>query len=440
MTGFDAEPPGVQRRDVVLVAGPPSAGASAVVTRLRERLPAHRFVCAVVAGEAPLLVVFVVSAVAPITPSDCALAEQLSRCTAARIGVVAKIDDHRAWRAVLDADRAALGTFTWVGAAAAPRLGPAQVDDLVDTVAAALADPALASANRWQAWQGELSAALAREQQRIADARERTEALRRHREELVDAQRRSRAAHALARRERVARVRLDLTAATRRRCAALHTELTVHAAQGDRRALDELARRVPVACAAAFAELRAGAGPDARDVELDIPARPVPPRRLETQLMTVLGAGFGLGVAWALTRLLTGVAPQATVAAVLTGLLAGAAVTVWVVRARALLQDRAEMQRWIGQATQSLRAAAEIEVAEQVLALEAALATEPATEEAGLADLESELRHQRRECARIEGDSARIRASLQRRLDMLAELQTGYPSVAIPAGGDLNRS
>lgn len=446
MTGFDAEPPGVQRHDVILVVGPPSAGSSAVLSRLRERLPGQRFVPALAAGQAPILVVFVVSAVAPVTRSDCALADQLSRCTAARIGVVAKIDDHRDWRAVLDADRDALGTFTWVGAAAAPRLGPPQVDDLVGAVAAALADAELASANRRRAWQAHLGAALAREQQRIAEARERAETLRQRREALVGARRHARAAHAVARRERIARVRLDLTADTRRRCVALHTELTAHAAQADRRALDVLARRVPEACATAFAELRAGAGPgpDARDVDLDIPARPVPRRRLETQLMTVLGAGFGLGVAWALTRLVTGVAPQATVAAVLTGLVAGAAITVWVVRARALLHDRAEMQRWIGQATQSLRAAAEIEVAEQVLALEAALATEPVAEDTGLArrldDLEAELRHQRRECARIESDSADIRESLQRRLDVLAELPTGYPSVAIPAGGDLNRS
>ena len=65
-------PPVVETRDVVLVTGPWLAGSTKLVALLRERLPDVTFVEArdLERGQAPAAVVFVVSAVAPITESD----------------------------------------------------------------------------------------------------------------------------------------------------------------------------------------------------------------------------------------------------------------------------------------------------------------------------------------------------------------------------------
>ena len=108
--------PGVESRDVVLVTGPWLAGTTSLIDALRERLPEHTFVEADELGtaHAPAAVVFVVSAIAPLTESDCALVDLAARHTDLVIGVVAKIDAHRNWREVLAADRTQL-------AARAPR-------------------------------------------------------------------------------------------------------------------------------------------------------------------------------------------------------------------------------------------------------------------------------------------------------------------------------
>ena len=68
-------PEEVARCDAVLVTGPWLAGTTSVAAALRRRLPELAFVEAteLAGGEAPLAVVFVVSAVAPVTASDCAL-------------------------------------------------------------------------------------------------------------------------------------------------------------------------------------------------------------------------------------------------------------------------------------------------------------------------------------------------------------------------------
>ena len=60
--------PAIVRRDVVLVAGPWLAGTSSVVAALRERLPELTVAEELAAGEAPVAVVFVVSATPPSTP------------------------------------------------------------------------------------------------------------------------------------------------------------------------------------------------------------------------------------------------------------------------------------------------------------------------------------------------------------------------------------
>ncbi|MCV7060677.1 hypothetical protein H7I76_09375, partial [Mycolicibacterium vaccae] len=117
---------------VVLVVGPPRAGVTAMTAELRRRMPEQTFVEAGGHADAgpPALVLFVVSAVAPVTESDCATVESAASTTDAVVAVVAKVDDHRDWARVLEADRARLaaraprfGGVPWVGAAAAPRLG-----------------------------------------------------------------------------------------------------------------------------------------------------------------------------------------------------------------------------------------------------------------------------------------------------------------------------
>ena len=157
--------PAINPRDVVLVTGPWMAGVSGVVAALRERLPQHKFVEStdLGPGDAPLAVVFVVSAAAQLTESDCALLDAAAEHTDVVVGVVSKIDVHRTWRDVLTANRDALaahapryGQVPWVGAAASPELGELRVDDLVDTLSGQLADSEIARRNRLRAWESRL--------------------------------------------------------------------------------------------------------------------------------------------------------------------------------------------------------------------------------------------------------------------------------------------
>jgi hypothetical protein len=89
--------------------------------------------------------------------------------------------------------------------------------------------------------------------------------------------------------------------------------------------------------------------------------------------MVLLGAGFGLGVALTLSRLLADLRPGLTAAGVTACVAIGLALAVWVVSTRGLLQDRAVLDRWVGEGTSSLRAALEQLVATRVLAAESAL-------------------------------------------------------------------
>ena len=92
--------------------------------------------------------------------------------------------------------------------------------------------------------------------------------------------------------------------------------------------------------------------------------------------MMILGAGFGLGVAVVVTRLFAGLAPGLTIAGLVAGGLVGLVLTVWVVGIRGLLHDRAVLDRWIADATTTLRSAVEERVATCVLTAETALTSE----------------------------------------------------------------
>ena len=89
--------------------------------------------------------------------------------------------------------------------------------------------------------------------------------------------------------------------------------------------------------------------------------------------MMVLGAGFGFGVALAVSRLFAGLAPGLTIAGLVAGGLVGLLLTVWVVGIRDVLHDRAVLDRWVTDVAAALRSAVEERVATRVLAAETAL-------------------------------------------------------------------
>jgi predicted lipid-binding transport protein (Tim44 family) len=166
-------------------------------------------------------------------------------------------------------------------------------------------------------------------------------------------------------------------------------------------------------------------GDVATDLGLSAPAPPPPPslpevsqpplksRRLETQLMTILGAGFGLGVALAVTRLFAGLAPGLTIAGLVAGGLMGLLLTLWVVGIRALLHDRAVLDRWVTDVTAALRSAVEERVATRVLAAETALTSEMAArdevESAAAADRVAEVDAELREHAVASAKAVAVR-------------------------------
>lgn len=351
-------------RRVVLVCGPPLAGVTAVVDALRDA-PAdagHPVVEPVDLrpGDAPVVVVFVVSAAAPPAASDCAILDDLLHAAAApaeqMIGVVSKIDVHRGWRGVIDANRNRYPALPWVGVAAAPVLGEPQLGRLVELLAARRSETRNALPNNII----RVPPAAARMPPPSVDAG------------LL--------------RSRIQQARVQLGALTRRRCAAARAELADAAAalaRPDRRVFPERVRarlaqaaaEVDDAVTEHLAVVAAELGlPDEVSAPAIEPPRPADPAAasggLESRLMMLLGAGFGLGVSLTLGRLVAGLAPGHAVVAVLPGLCAGAALTVWVVAARRLLAERVAMQRWAADAVDALRGAADEAVALRIVTAE----------------------------------------------------------------------
>ncbi|WP_445168077.1 hypothetical protein ACTXG7_01345 [Mycolicibacterium sp. Dal123E01] len=406
--------------EVVLVAGPSLAGTSSVAAALRDRLPECRVLEAteLAAGEAPAAVVFVVSATAPLAESDCAVLDVAATATDAVIGVVSKIDVHRTWRGVLDADRASLagrdpryGDLIWVGAAAAPDIGPPVVDELVATLRAMLADETLDQRNRLRAWENRLLAA----DRRLAALRERRKAeVRRFR---LDRSQRS-----IAVRTQIQQARVALSYFTRGRCASARTELQEDVATMSRRRLASLPDDVRHRAAEVSGDIQKEVARQLTDIgeqralAVEAPAPPLTgtgqaplrSRGTETRLMMILGAGFGLGVALTLSRLFADLAPHWAIGGAIGGAAVGLAVTLWVVGVRGLLHDRAVLDRWIVEVTTGLRTAMEEWVAARVLAAEATLGraaaerdvAESAEMEEIVARIDREIRKQSAERAR----------------------------------------
>jgi len=403
----------------VLVVGPAAAGATTLLGALRERLPDVTFAEADdwASSDAPAAVVFVVSAVAPVSESDRALLDSVARDTDLVVGVVAKIDAHRAWRDVLGDNRRLLAdhairyaSMPWVGAAAAPDLGQPRLDELVGLLRERLADPDALRRNRLRSRETRLQALIA---DTGSDRGARMGALRAHRERLTRELRAARAEHPLALRSRFQQARVRLGYLARNRCTSLRAELAEDAARLGRRRLAEFEAHARTRVGEVLDELEADITAHLDDVAADLslpaPPRPAPAgppdvpapprsRRLETQLTLILGAGFGLGVALALTRLLSGPA---------VGVALGLLSTGWVVGIRGLLHARAVLDRWVGDVAAVLRSAAEERVATRVLAAETALTAEAAA-------------RVRAESAAAAAKIARIDAELQEHVGYLA--------------------
>ncbi len=389
--------PAIVRRDVVLVAGPWLAGTSSVVAALRERLPELTVAEELAAGEAPVAVVFVVSATAPLTESDCALLDSVVAETDAVLGVVTKIDVHRGWRDVLDANRTLLARrarryrdMPWVGAAAAPDLIPPVLDDLAAVLQDLLVDDTLPERNRLRAWENRLAAQIDGLERDVAGAgREaRLAALREQRAAALREFRLDKSERTIALRSQLQQARLQLSYFARNRCSSVRTELAEDVAGSGRRGLttfpdevrrraaevvDDVAEGVDRQLADLGAELGLVVAPAESRPDAEVGAAPVRSRGPETRLMLALGAGFGFGVALTLSRVLADLAPRWAVGGAVAGAVIGLALTLWVVGVRGWLHDRAVLDRWVVEVTTTLRAALEEWVAGRVLAAEAAL-------------------------------------------------------------------
>jgi hypothetical protein len=387
----------------VLVVGPWLAGTTRLIEVLRDRMPEQAFV---ESGElnpahAPTAVVCVVSADAPMTESDCALVDSAAEHTDLVIGVVSKIDTHRNWRAVLAADRALLarraqryGQVPWVGVAAAPDLGDPRVDELVGLVRQRLSDPGSAHRNRLRAWESRLQTTVARYRGDGdgSERRARVRALHENRDHILDDRRLAKSERAITLRSQLKQTRIRLGHAARNRATAMRGELAEDAAHLTRHGVGAFEAHTRIRVRETVDEVERGISDQLSDLATRLHLPPPPPaasppmpdiapppltsRRQETQLMMLLGAGFGLGVAVVVTRLFAGIAPGMTVAGLVVGGLVGLAMTVWVVGLRGLLHDRAVLDRWVGDVVNVLRSVLEERVATRVLVAETALVSQ----------------------------------------------------------------
>jgi hypothetical protein len=469
--------PGVQTREVVLVTGPWLAGSTSLVAALRQRMPEQSFVEAgqLSAGESPQAVVFVASAFAPLTDSDCALLDSVAANTDMVIVAVSKIDAHPNWRDVLAADRAALSEHdpryrdvALVGVAAAPELGEPTLDDLVDALRRGLVDGQLARRNRLRAWQNRLRGAVRRHDEDAAGVgREaRIVALRGERREMLRREELTKSENTAGLRSRIEQAKAQLTHFAQNRCTSVRSELEEDASQVTPRRMpafedyvrgrvDEVVSEVNGGVTKHLSDLAAERGlnpPDGAPVPQSPPVSPpsLMSRRRMTWPVALLGAAIGLGIALAVTRLFAGLTPLYTAAALAAGALVGIGVAAWAVRARGLLHNRSVLDRWIAEIIEELRGLLERHVADQVRSAETTLTAEQAerdeAESAVLADRVAGIDAELREHAVAGRRAATLRSrelpQLQRALAAVhAEL--GGSAAGTPGSGtsdELNRS
>jgi hypothetical protein len=473
--GPRVDAPAINRRDVVLVTGPWMAGVTGVVAALRERLPQHKFVEStdLGPGDAPMAVVFVVSAAAQLTESDCVLLDAAAEDADVVIGVASKIDVHRNWRDVLTGNRDTLaahapryGQVPWVGAAAVPDLGEPSVDELVETVSAQVADSDIARRNRLRAWESLLQT-VAQRFDRDAEGvgrRARVDALRAERGTALRQRRQLKSERTITLRGQIQQARVQLSYFARNRCSSLRGELQEDAAGLSRRKMPDFEAYTRKRVAEVVTEVSDGTTTHLADAAqamgvsvalpaveelptVDVPPPPLKSRRQETWLMMLLGAGFGLGVALTLSRLVAGLAaglnPLTKIAGAVACVAIGLAVTFLVVNIRGLLHDRALLDRWAGDVTSSLRSVVEELVATRVLVAESVLSTaliaREEAENTRVSDQVSAIDSELREHAIAEARAAAVRdremPTVRAALDAVrAELgEPGIPQPERPA-------
>jgi hypothetical protein len=469
--GPQLDPPPINPCDVVLVTGPWMAGVSGVVAALRERLPQHKFVEStdLGPGDAPLAVVFVVSAAAHLTGSDCALLDAAAEHTDVVVCVVAKIDVYHAWRDVLAANRDALAAHSpryaqvpWAGAAAMPELGEVRVDDLVDAVAARLADSGIARRNRLRAWESRLQTVAQRfDHDAEGTGRQaRVDTLREARSTALRERRQSKTERSITLRGQIQQARVQLSYFARNRCTSVRGELQEDAAALSRRDMRGFEGFTRGRIEQVVAEVNEGTDTHLADVAevmgaplplpplehlpvVDVPPPPLKSRRQETALLLLLGAGFGLGAGLTLSRMLAGLTPRRNTGLEVAGAAAcvavGLVLTFVVVTLRGLLRDRALLDRWAGEVTASLRSVVEELVATRVLLAESvlttALAARDEAENARVAEqvsaIDSELREYAIAAARAAAARDRQMPTVRAALDAVrAEL--GDPGIPLP--------
>jgi hypothetical protein len=450
--------PVVQTRDVILVTGPWLAGSTSVADALRQRLTDRSFVDA---GElddddAPAAVVFVTSAVAPLTESDCVLLDSDAANTDLVIGVVSKIDVHLGWRDVLAANQAAVAArnpryanMVWTGVAAAPEVGEPRMEDLVEALEEGLAHSHLPRRNQLRAWETRLGRALRRHEDAAAGVgREaRVAALRNERSEALRQGRLALSERTNELRSRVAQAKVQLTDFAHNRCASVRAELGDDAATMTRRRLPEfetyVGRRIQDVVGEVHGDIGTNLGDLATEFGLAPPPDEPPPAPPSVspapltaggwvaRLMLLLGAVFGLGVAFAVSRLFAGLAPAYIAAGLAAGAAVGLAVAVGAIGLRRAASDRAARDRWVADIISELRAVVEQHVATRVLHAEPVLTAEQAqrdeAEAANVADrvavIDSELREHAVAAAQATASRDRELPALQRALDAVhAEL------------------
>ena len=242
----------------------------------------------------------------------------------------------------------------------------------------------------------------------------------------------------------------------RNHCSSVRTELQEDAADLSRRSLSGFEAHTRGRVDEVVAEVSEGTTTQLADVAqvmgvpmalpaleklptVEVPPPPLKSRRQETWLMMLLGAGFGLGVALTLGRLVgglasrlsPGLAPVLAIAGVAGCVAIGLAVTFVVIHIRGLLRDRSLLDRWAGDVTSSLRSVVEELVATRVLVAESvlssALIAREEAENTQVADqvstIDSELREHAIAAARAAAVRDREMPTVQAALDAVrAEL------------------
>jgi hypothetical protein len=375
---------------------------------------------------------------------------------------------------VLDADRQALAAHApryadvpWAGVAAAPDLGDVSVDSLVDLLETELPRDCLEQRNALRAWEFRLNSMKSRYENAATGAGRaaRVNALRENRLELARRRRVAKSERAIALRSQIQQARVQLSYFARHRCSSVRSELQEDAGGITRRTLRTFPTYVARRAVEVVGEVDDGISEHLSDVanELGLPVDSLPPapdvaapevgepplksRRLETRLMMLLGAGFGLGVALTLSRIFADLAAGLTVVGIVSCVLVGLVVTVWVVGIRGLLHDRAVLDRWVGEVTAGLRAIVDQAVASRVLAAETALTTSLAAydeaDEARVAAevkaIDAELREHAMAGARAtavrDAEVPAVRRALEAVRVRLAELAPGQAPVRVQSEG-----